>query len=103
MCFASSPPQECPSEDVSDPFIIDEDRLVIGFTNIHLEPVEPAPQGEDQQSLEFEITPYDISNAPAAYLDTISNFSQFDAPGQFDEMNPQYFIDELSNDYYSQS
>jgi len=54
---------------------------------------------EDQQPLEFEIIPYQISNAPVAYLDALSILNELNAPGQFDEMNPQYFADELSNSH----
>jgi len=85
MCFTSSPPQECLSKDVFDPFIIDEDRLLNGFINIHLEPVElvestSEESEEDQPPSEFEIIPYQISNAPAAYLDALSILNELNAP-----------------------
>jgi len=77
MCFAPTPPQENSSEDVFNLLILDENRVEVenhlrfvnGIINIQLEPIEPTSQegDENEHSVEFEITPYGISNVPTTY------------------------------------
>jgi len=45
--------------------------------------------------MEFKIIPYGIFNVPTGYINSIIHFGWFDAPKQFDEMNPHFFVDEV--------
>jgi len=67
-----------------------------GFLQFPIQPVDSTSQEfeEDEQPTEFEIIPYGISNAPADLINSITHLAQLDAPGQFDEMNPQFFADD---------
>jgi len=66
--------------------------LSSGFYQIPIEPVESTSQ---EQLVEFKVIPYGISHAPPAFLNTRPILH--DEPGQFDEVIPQYFVDDSYN------
>jgi len=68
--------------------------LLSGFYQIHIELVDLALQeSEDEQPTNFEVNSYGISNAPQSYIDALTEIEQFNEPGQFNELNTQYFED----------
>lgn len=71
--------------------LVDTFDLSSGFFHILIKPIKPTSQ---EQLVAFNVIPYWISNAPPAILNTITILR--DEPGQFDELNSQYFAD----DYY---
>jgi len=110
MCFPETPRVKLlSSEDVFNLLVIEAEWTEIknqfhipirffqlyiedGFFQVATQPVELATKEpeDDGLPLDFKIIPYGISNALESYIDLLNHASQFN------EINPEFFVDNSS-------